>query len=73
MNNTFISFANTLINTRYIICFEKRKGVKNYSGKFSITVFIEGYSSLNEWFDSEEERNDRCLELETILKVDYGY
>lgn len=69
MNNTFISFANTLINTRYIICFEKRTGVNDYSGKFSITVFIEGHSSLNEWYDSEEERNDRCLELITILKV----
>ena len=56
INNTFISFANTLINTRYIICFEKRTGVNDYSGKFFITVFIEGYSSLNEWFDSEEER-----------------
>lgn len=70
MNNTFISFANTLINTRYIICFEKRTGVNDYSGKFFITAFIEGYSSLNEWFDSEEERNDRCLELITMLKVD---
>ena len=69
MPNTFISFANTLINTRYIICFEKRKGVNDYSGKFSITAFIEGHSSLTEWFDSEEERNDRCLELLTILKV----
>lgn len=69
MDNIFISFANTLINTRYIRCFEKRKGANDYSGKFSITVFIEGHSSLNEWFDSEEERNDRCLELETILKV----
>lgn len=70
MDNIFISFANTLINTRYIRCFEKRKGANDYSGKFSITVFIEGhYSSLNEWYDSEEERNDRCLELETILKV----
>lgn len=69
MNSTFISFANTLINTRYIICFEKRKDVIYQAPKFSITVFIEGYSSLNEWFDSEEERNDRCLELETILKV----
>ena len=70
MNSTFISFANTLINTRYIRCFEKRKGANDYSGKFSITVFIEGHSSLNEWYDSEEERNDRCLELLTILKVD---
>lgn len=70
MDNIFISFANTLINTRYIRCFEKRKGANDYSGKFSIIVFIEGHSSLNEWFDSEEERNDRCLELETILKVD---
>ena len=70
MNNTFISFANTLINTRYIICFAKRTGVNDYSGKFFITVFIEGHSSLNEWFDSEEERNDRCLELITMLKVD---
>lgn len=65
----FISFANTLINTRYIICFEKRKDVIYQAPKFSITVFIEGHSSLNEWYDSEEERNDRCLELETILKV----
>lgn len=70
MGNTFISFANTLINTRYIICFEKRKGVNDYSGKFSITVFINEHSPLNEWYDSEEERNNRCLELETILKVD---
>ena len=69
MNNTFISFADTLINTRYIICFEKRKGINDYSGKFSITVFIEEHSPLNEWYDSEEERNNRCLELETILKV----
>ena len=69
MSNTFISFANTLINIRYIICFEKRKGVNDYSGKFSITAFIEKHSSLTEWYDSEEERNDRCLELETILKV----
>ena len=70
MSNTFISFADTLINTRYIICFEKRKGINDYSGKFSITVFIEEHSPLNEWYDSEEERNNRCLELETILKVD---
>ena len=69
MNNTFISFANTLINTRYIICFEKRTEVVSRVRKFSITVFIEGYSLLSEWYDSEEERNDRCLELETILKV----
>lgn len=48
MNNTFISFANTLINTRYIICFEKRRGVNDYSGKFSITAFIEEHSSLTE-------------------------
>ena len=65
----FISFANTLINTRYIICFEKRKDVIYQAPKFSLTVFIEGHSSLNEWFNSEEERNDRYLELETILKV----
>lgn len=68
MNNTFISFADTLINTRYIICFEKRRGINDYTGKYSITVFIEGHDSLNEWFDSKEERNDRCLELMTILK-----
>lgn len=69
MDNTFISFADTLINTKYIICFEKRKEVIHRVLKFSITVFIEGHSPLNEWFDSEEERNNRCLELETILKV----
>lgn len=69
MSYTFINFAGTLINTRYIICFEKRKDVIYQAPKFSITVFIEGHSSLNEWYDSEEERNDRCLELETILKV----
>ena len=69
MNNTFISFADNLINTRYIKCFEKRKGVNDYAGKYSITVFIENHASFNEWFDSEEERNNRCLELETILKV----
>lgn len=66
----FISFANTLINTKYIICFEKRKEVIYRVRKFSITALIEGHSLLNEWFDPEEERNDRCLELETILKVD---
>ena len=70
MDNTFISFANTLINTRYIIYLEKRTEVIYRVRKFSITVVIEGHSSLKEWFDSEEERNDRCLELETILKVD---
>lgn len=69
MNNTFISFANTLINTRYIIYFEKRKEVIHCVLKFSIIVFIEGHSALIEWYNSEEERNDRCLELETILKV----
>lgn len=69
MNNTFISFADTLINTRYIICFETRKGINDYSGKFAITVFIEGHSSLTEWYDSEKERNDRCLTLITRLKV----
>lgn len=69
MNNAFINFAGTLINTRYIICFEKRKEVIYRTRKFSITVLIEGHSSLSEWYDSEEERNDRCLELETILKV----
>ena len=67
MNNTFISFADNLINTRYIICFEKRKGVNAYAGKYSITVFIEGYDSLNEWFDSKEERTERYVELMTIL------
>ena len=70
MDNTFVSFANTLINTRYIICFEKRKDVIYQTPKFSITALIEGHSSLNEWYDSEEERNDRYLELRTILKVD---
>ena len=70
MSYTFISFANTLINTRYIICFEKRKDVIYRTPKFSIIVFIEGFSSLSEKFDSEEERNDRYLELRTILKVD---
>lgn len=65
----FISFANTLVNARYIVYLEKRTEVVHRVRKFSITVFIEGYSFLNEWFDSEEERNDRCLELETILKV----
>ena len=66
----FISFANTLINVRYIIYFEKRIEVIHRVRKFSITVFIEGHSSLIEWYDSEEERNDRYLELRTILKVD---
>jgi hypothetical protein len=65
----FIDFANTLVNTRYIIYFEKRTEVIHRVRKFSITVLIEGHSSLTEWYDSEEERNDRCLELETILKV----
>ena len=69
MDNIFISFANTLINTRYIKCFVKRTEVIYRVRKFSITVLIEGHSFLNEWYDSEEERNDRCLELETILKV----
>ena len=69
MDNIFISFANTLINTRYIVCFEKLKGVNCYSGKYCVTMSIEGHTSLNEWFDSEEERNDRYLELRTILKV----
>ena len=63
----FISFANTLINTRYIICFEKRQGVNDYTGKFLITILMEGHSPFSEWYDSEEERNDRCLELVTIL------
>lgn len=69
MNSTFISFANTLINVRYIIYFEKRTEVIHRVRKFSITVLIEGHSFLNELYDSEEERNDRYLELETILKV----
>ena len=45
---TFISFADTFINTRYIKCFEKRKGVNDYAGKYSITVFIENHASFNE-------------------------
>jgi hypothetical protein len=70
MSYTFINFANTLVNTRYIIYFEKRTEVIHRVRKFSITVLIEGHSFLNEWYDSEEERNDRYLELRTILKVD---
>lgn len=66
----FISFAGTLINTRYIIYLEKRTEVVYRVRKFSVTVIIEGHSFFNEWFDSEEERNDRYLELRTILKVD---
>jgi hypothetical protein len=66
----FINFANTLVNTRYIIYFEKRTEVIHRVRKFSITVLIEGHSFLNEWYNSEEERNNRYLELRTILKVD---
>lgn len=67
MNNTFIHFANTLINTRYVVCFEKRQGINDDSGKFLIIVCIEGHSSLNEWYDSREERDNRYLELINIL------
>lgn len=63
----FIEFDNSIINTKYIGKIVPTKGINSYNGKYGITLILDGFENMTEWFDSEKERNDRFKEIKNIL------
>ena len=63
----FIEFANTIVNTKYIGKICKADGINAQSGKYAVTMVLDGFENLTEWFSNKTERGTRYYELFNIL------
>lgn len=63
----FIEFGNSIVNTRHIGKIVPTKGINSYSGKYGITLVLDGFENMTEWLDSEDERDKRFNEIKNIL------
>lgn len=63
----FIEFDNGIVNTKYIGKIVLIKGVNSYSGKYGITLILDGFENMTEWFDEEIERNLRFTEIKNTI------
>lgn len=63
----FIEFDNGIVNTKYIGKIVLIKGINSYSGKYGITLILDGFENMTEWFDEEIERNLRFTEIKNTI------
>ncbi len=63
----FIEFDNGIVNTKYIGKIVPTKGINSYNGKYGITLILDGFENMTEWFDGETERNLRFTEIKNTI------
>lgn len=63
----FIEFDNSIVNTKYIGKIVQTKGINSYAGKYGITLILDGFENMTEWFDEEIERNLRFTEIKNTI------
>lgn len=63
----FIEFADSIINTKYLGRIIKVKGINDYAGKYGITLVLDGFENITEWYNKETERNSRFIEIKNSL------
>lgn len=63
----FIEFDNGIVNAKYIGKIVPIKGVNSYDGKYGITLILDGFENMTEWFDGEIERNLRFTEIKNTI------
>ena len=63
----FIEFDNGIVNTKYIGKIVLIKGINSYAGKYGITLILDGFENMTEWFDEEIERNLRFTEIKNTI------
>ena len=63
----FIEFDNGIVNTKYIGKIVPTKGINSYVGKYGITLILDGFENMTEWFDGETERNLRFTEIKNTI------
>ena len=63
----FIEFNNCIVNAKYIGKIVLNKGINSYAGKYGITLILDGFENMTEWFDGEIERDSRYNEIKSII------
>ena len=63
----FIEFNNSIVNAKYIGKIVLNKGINSYVGKYGITLILDGFENMTEWFDEEIERNLRFTEIKNTI------
>ena len=63
----FIEFNNSIVNAKYIGKIVLNKGINSYAGKYGITLILDGFENMTEWFDGETERNLRFTEIKNTI------
>ena len=63
----FIEFNNSIVNAKYIGKIVPITGVNSYNGKYGITLILDGFENMTEWFDGEIERNLRFTEIKNTI------
>ena len=63
----FIEFDHGIVNTKYIGKIVLIKGINSYAGKYGITLILDGFENMTEWFDEEIERNLRFTEIKNTI------
>ena len=63
----FIEFNNSIVNAKYIGKIVLNKGINSYVGKYGITLILDGFENMTEWFDGETERNLRFTEIKNTI------
>ena len=63
----FIEFDKGIVNAKYIGKIVQIKGINSYSGKYGITLILDGFENMTEWFDGEIERNLRFTEIKNTI------
>ena len=63
----FIEFDNGIVNTKYIGKIVPIKGINSYHGKYGITLILDGFDNMTEWFDGEAGRNLRFTEIKNTI------
>ena len=63
----FIEFNNSIVNAKYIGKIVLNKGINSYVGKYGITLILDGFENMTEWFDGEIERDSRYNEIKRIV------
>lgn len=63
----FIEFDECVVNTKYIGKIIPVEGINSKHGEFGITLVLDGFENITEWFETAEKRDDRFSNIKDIL------
>lgn len=67
MRMNFIEFDGGIINTNYIGKIIPVRGINEKNGKFGVTLVLDRFENMTEWFETVEKRDDRFSNIKDIL------